>query len=664
MLLHSSRPMLLALAVAPALLAADREVVLVDNSRATATIVVGAKATEDEREAAQELAAYVQKATGARLAIGPAAQPGRTAILVGPAAASADIVAKVRQLRAGGYVIRLSPDRVILAGNGANGTSYAVYAFLQQYLGIRWLWPGETGEVVPAMRSLRLQAVSVVKEPPFVSRRLGSFTDFGPHTEEKQPGEWAAYQKTLGIEYDEAALAATKQWAKRNGFGGPGIRGGHAFGAMVPPKIYGPTHPEYYALVNGKRLWQNYDGKHGAQLCTTHPEVVRLVAEYCIKTFNEHPDWEMISISPNDGGGFCECDRCRKLDTGATSVQGPDPEAGGGKIRIITDRMMTFANQVTAEVVRRHPDKRLSILAYSAYRTPPVRLKIHSSLNIQFHLRANTHWNPAAEKKEYEEMLGWSRAASSLGITEFLIQGALADLPRLFPGPMAHSIRRAHELGFRAYGTQAGEGFATNGMNYYVLGKLLWDPSLDWNEIQRDYIEKGFGQAAPAMTRYFEGFENRWREARSKGLMLDDSKLKTLEGLVAVYPAAFRAERRRDLETALTMAQGQERQRVQFLERGLTYVDATLNAVEKTIPLVKAGWEFFPEVVPPPQPDRKAFAAAMQAWAERERFINANKGTLVISYRWVQYNDHLRTFNPLWKMLDWAKRGPLPPSGS
>jgi len=43
------------------------------------------------------------------------------------------------------------------------------------------------------------------------------------------------------------------------------------------------------------------------------------------------------------------------------------------------------------------------------------------------------------------------------------------------------------------------------------------------------------------------------------------------------------------------MAQGKERQRVQFVERGLALVDATLDAGEKTIPLVQAGWQFFPE---------------------------------------------------------------------
>jgi hypothetical protein len=634
-----------------------KDVVVLDNGRSNATIVVAKTATEDEREAAGELAAYVRKATGTALATSAAVSPGRTAILVGPAAAPAGVAAKLREFHGDGYVIDIRPDgRIVLAGSGPHGTSYAVYAFLEKYLGVRWLWPGETGEVVPVTKSLRLAPASIAKETPFVSRRLGSFTDFGPVTEEKQPGEWAAYQKTLGIEYDEVALAATKQWAKRNGFGGPGIRGGHAFGAMVPPKLYGPKHPEYYALIKGERVWQNYDGKHGAQLCTTHPDVVRLVAEYCIKTFNEHPEWDMISISPNDGGGFCECDRCRRLDTGTTAVQGPDPEAGGGRVRIITDRMMTFANQVTAEVVRKHPNKKLSILAYSAYREPPTRLKIHPSLNIQFHLRANTHWNPAAEKKEYAEMLGWSQAATNLGITEFLIQGALADMPRLFPETMARSIHRAHELGFRAYSTQAGEGFATNGINYYMLGKLLWEPALDWKQVQDEYVRKGFGEAAPIMARYLEGFQGRWREVRSKGLMLDDSTAKTLEGLIAVYPAPFRAERRRDIEAALKLAQGKERERVRFIERGLAYVEATMNVVEKTLPLVKAGWQFFPEVVPPANADRKALLDAMQAWQAREEFITANKGTFVISYRWVQYNDHLRTFNPLWKMLEWVKR--------
>ncbi len=377
-----------------------REVALVEDRRPAAAIVIDAAASAEDREAARELALFIEKATGAKLPVTNSVPAGRSAlILVGTGVAPPDSAGALRRLRADGFVIRVSPDgTVVLAGNGVGGTSYAVYTFLEMFLGIRWLWPGELGEVVPKVSSLRLEPVSIEKEPAYELRRLGHFGAFPrrDEAEEKRPDEWADYQKTLGIEYHPEVMAQTRQWARRLQFGSKTIRGGHAFGAMVPPKHWGPIRPEYYALVGGRRLWDNYDGKHGAQLCTSNPEVVRLVTEYCVKTFDKHPDWRTISISPNDGGGFCECDRCRALDSGRTAIQNPDPEAGGGKVRIITDRIMTFANQVTEGVTGRHPDKQVSILAYGSYRQPPVRMKIHPSLNIQFHLRANTHWNPAA----------------------------------------------------------------------------------------------------------------------------------------------------------------------------------------------------------------------------------------------------------------------------
>jgi len=38
-------------------------------------------------------------------------------------------------------------------------------------------------------------------------------------------------------------------------------------GEILPPAVYGPTHPEYYALVRGERDWKNFDGKHR---CSEH----------------------------------------------------------------------------------------------------------------------------------------------------------------------------------------------------------------------------------------------------------------------------------------------------------------------------------------------------------------------------------------------------------
>ena len=54
--------------------------------------------------------------------------------------------------------------------------------------------------------------------------------------------------------------------------------------------------------------------------------------------------------------------------------------------------------------------------------------------------------------------------------------------------------------------------------------------------------------------------------------------------------------------------------------------------------------------------DARAFKTALAAWEEREKFIADQKSTLVISYRWTRYNDYLRSFNPLWRIRDWAAK--------
>jgi len=114
--------------------------------------VVGTEAQPDEQSAAQELARYVSKATGAALPISHSAAAGTKRILVGPAACSPDVRDRVRRLRRDGFLIQADADSLILAGNGRKGTSFAVYSFLERALGVRWLWPGEAAKWFPSAR--------------------------------------------------------------------------------------------------------------------------------------------------------------------------------------------------------------------------------------------------------------------------------------------------------------------------------------------------------------------------------------------------------------------------------------------------------------------------------------------------------------------------------
>ena len=85
--------------------------------------------------------------------------------------------------------------------------------------------------------------------------------------------------------------------------------GVHAWGQMVPPAVYGPTHPEYFAEVKGTRQrdWSKFDGSHEYQLCVSNPDVIRLGIDWARRYFDQNRDVDIVSISPNDGLGFCEC---------------------------------------------------------------------------------------------------------------------------------------------------------------------------------------------------------------------------------------------------------------------------------------------------------------------------------------------------------------------
>jgi dienelactone hydrolase len=585
-------------------------------------VVVSVKATAEEREAARELARYASKATGTDLLVTETPPSGAFSILVGRSVCPPEIRERLRRLRGDGYVIETLPGgSVALAGNGRDGTSFAVYRFLERWLGIRWLWPGENGDVVPKASSLRIEPMNVEQEPAYLWRDLG-------------PGGalWGAMDKwtaesMLGVSEEHQRLE--RLWEKRNGLGGLRFFGGHAFGEILPPAKYGATHPEYFALVKGKRSSEAGDGKHGNQPCTSNPDVIRLTAQYVERFFDQHPEYDAFSISLNDGGGFCECDRCRRLDSGAA----------------ITDRIVTFANQVAEVVARKHPDKKLLLFAYGPYKQPPVRVKPDAHVIVQY-----TYHAAQAEGAQLQETSAWSGAAKELGVYEYFIQGNWPDLPRLMPEAIERSVRKLSEQGYRYYQTQAGDGYAINGLNYYLLARLLWNPSADARLLQADYVEKGFGRGAPAITRYFERLQNRWRELTGRPPAMDNATAEEYRQMAAAYPPVFRESCRRDLDEAYDRAQGQDRERVVFLQRGWHYVDLTFEAIEKTIPLFQAGWSFRPHVSAPANADKRMFRVALAAWEERERYVETLKQDFVVSYFWERYNAQNRSFVPLKQM--------------
>ncbi len=626
----------------------EGRIVLVEDGRPRSTIVVGPAASQATMSAAGDLQKYVEKISGARVPISAAAKGSASPlILVG---ASEAVPAS---LGAGGFRIRTAGGNLVLAGKDDAGTQSAVYALLEKHLGVRWLWPGELGEVVPQARSIALPQIDETRQPDFKWRNRGpGGALWGAPS---GPTAMRPRERLLGVSAEHQAQVAL--WERRNGWGGLKIYGGHALGEIFPPAGYAGAHPEYYALVDGKRAvpGPDYDFKHGGQVCTTNPGVIRATIEWVRKFFDDHPGYDGVHITMNDGGGICECDRCRALDSGEMmkrpGIEAEEMKKAPAKYGVVTDRIFTFVNQVAAEVEQTHPGKYVVSMAYSRYAAPPRRVRLRPSVVPQYCLwSAYRHANAVMREEQHALAALWARAGGKPAIYEYYINGSWPGFHRLVVPQIAASIKTLRSLGIDMFQTQSGDDFAINGINYYVAGKLLWDASLDPAAILADFYERGFGRAAPAVRRFHARLEEAWRTATAAG---EDVTCNSIEKtrLPELFTPELLEQCARDLAEASRLADNELiGRRVEFYRQGLRYTELTVAAV-------RAARRAFES---PRQ--RQLIEHALQAWTERDRFVEGLKDDFVVAYFWARYNDLQRDFHPSQRLRELLARVKTVPS--
>ena len=271
-----------------AMSANGEDLVLAERGRSAYRIVVADDASPSTKHGAQELQAFLQQMTGAKLPIVSDRQPqGPKEIVVGQGARLAQLRVDVSfpELGQEGYVIRTVGPHLVIAGGALRGTMYGVYGLLEDHLGCRWFAPGVSR--IPKSDRLALPPINEKKIPVLEYRE--------PFTCDCFDGDWCARNR---MNSSSARLEAKHGGKIRfgNGFFC------HTFAGLVPPEKYFKEHPEYFSLVGGKRR----DGY--AQLCCTNEAVIRLCIEGILAGMRADPEGFVFSVSQNDTDLHCECD--------------------------------------------------------------------------------------------------------------------------------------------------------------------------------------------------------------------------------------------------------------------------------------------------------------------------------------------------------------------
>ena len=451
----------------------DVTVALAQNGTAVLPIVVSEKADEDTKALANELADYLQRISGATFEVKTG--DGKKGIVLGTLDQfptpelneSLEIVKGIDGREA--FAIRTSEKRVLLLAATPRSLMFVTYRFLEE-LGVRWLAPAQHWTVVPSTPGLKWDK-DITDRPTILNRGIWvSWGFFGDTPATRFDREWNKARSNR--EYSA--------WSRHNFQGGSmQVNTGHSWFEIIKNRPELAQHPEYFALVNGKREvhWE-------AKLELSNPAVRQVFVDYALDFFKNNPDADMVSVDPSDGGGWSES---------------PESAAMGS----VSDQVFTMVNEVARAVQEKYPGKYVGLLAYNFHAMPPT-FELEPNVYVQL---------PTAfiqGKYSLDDLIEmWPRKTGNFGFydyysvwlwrRDFLPGGTAANPPAL-----AAKLKDWARLGVSSISAESGNDWGLSGRGYYTAAKMMWNPNLDYEALSEDYYEKAFGAGADAMKQYFD----------------------------------------------------------------------------------------------------------------------------------------------------------------
>lgn len=511
---------------------------LVKDGQAKAQIVTGDNAPETVRFAAKELRRFVGKMSGAELPIVARAVPGTPAIRLGPAARDVLAPETLKGIQRDGYVITVVKGDLCVVGiddagphtdieallakgethdlptwSFQRGTLYGVYRLLEA-LGMRWFLPGQFGERAPQSKTLTFSG-DIRENPHFISRTVGYWSMGIGHNFRKDikkltimPGE----RDAIGFSPVE-----NRMWELRMRGATFQIPLNHYPPATRWVERFGPSHPEYFALLpDGSRC--NRHRSDDGHLCYTEPGVVResvadvrafLAGEpseargisrihpitkrpmhVSNKGWLEHVAYGgYFSLLPHDGFRPCGCPKCAAL-TSTSGIKGEEHS------RLVWDYIARCAEQV--------PEAKITCLAYGSYaRTYPGMKKLPPNVVVGYcafshpaslyykdtfaqYEKGVQSWADVSHGKQafWQHYLASNRDEETVG------------MPEHTPEMYARVARLMAKYGNHVFCEMLTDSIEFELFNRYLLMKLFYDPTLDEQEIFQDFLRSFYGPAA------------------------------------------------------------------------------------------------------------------------------------------------------------------------
>jgi len=523
-------------------------------------------ASRCEIHAAEQLADYLNRISGATFKVRQALHD-----INGPAIIIADLSSQATAsllpahlaegLEHDGYRLRLEDDRLYIASLEARGALFGVYEYLRLFCGCHFLDLLPNGETVPRREVIEHEAIDVLDNPacwyraqqisaheepldrllPRIdwmakngySHALIHFGGMGDIFDTDPDTPWNRFRAAVMPELERRGLKYTL--------------GHHNFRDLVPPAKYLEEHPEYFALVDGKR-----QPAGTLEFCMGNRELWDVMADRLIELAKLNPDVDTIALWPSDGVGEpCQAPESLALDSKADH-DATNWENLYGKLdkngnnygrhgeRNQARRYMHMANHVAERLAKVMPKVRLSIIAYVILADPPLdRVRYHDNIivHLAIYFRDSKHAlnDPRSIiNRQYVDILNdWLKVVKAQNLLVTTYEAGM-NCWKSLPFPIVRRLIGDWEwlksLGIGGVKSNVfSKQWGVIGLNCHTLSRAMRRQSPDYDTLIAEYCQGFFGEAAEPMRRMYDLWEQRMAEADCE--MVIPSPLRSLNAL-------------------------------------------------------------------------------------------------------------------------------------
>ena len=473
-------------------------------------VVIEQNAPPVVKFAAAEATNFLSRVFGAPVPVVNAPRCGRAALVLGvnewSRKAGIDVSGKPRD----SFTVKTSGGNVFVAGvdspwadpakvnvvGYARGTLMGVYAFLEDYAGCRFYFPGELGEIAPLAKCIKIPDVDCTVSPA-MPIRTWHFND------------GTAWDESLGSNLP--APGKMLHWLRVRA-ASDRIVCCHGTIKMKLAEKFGKSHPEYFALrQNGTRcneVPKIIVGGHLGHLCYSSG-VRDAIVDICMERFANGEKY--VDIMPNDGMQLCECEKCQ-----AAYAKSPDQK------RKATWLIWDYTRYIAEKLIERGANGFVTQMVYSQYGgMPPPGLDLPTNVYVMVAVdgpRNPPHGDsPLSWDSQFEKVRAWAGKSANpvwtwtypgkVGVNEFKLAGIPSICPRS-TGEYYKKLAGSTMGTFAQYG--GSDCWLYNYLNYYVLSHVMWNPDTDVAALIAEHNRLMFGAAERPMSDFFSILERKW----------------------------------------------------------------------------------------------------------------------------------------------------------